>query len=217
MDSLIGIIPDEWAEKSLGEVCDILAGPSATKISSDAEPSSDNVPVVTPGDLRHNRITAGYTTSVPRGTADKLSRYRLLPDDIVCARTGYLDRYGIAGDRQQGWLIGPACLRLRAHHVISARYLVQYLGHPAVRDWITRNTSSSAIPTLSIAILGSLPVVIPPLAVQTFAAEILGALDDKIIVHEEVSRATAALRDAVLIPLLTGADPKQQLDGQLFS
>jgi hypothetical protein len=50
--------------------------------------------------------------------------------------------------------------------------------------------------------LGSLPVVVPPEAVQARIADTLGALDDKVVVHEQISRTTAALRDTLLPRLL---------------
>jgi hypothetical protein len=60
--------------------------------------------------------------------------------------------------------------------------------------------------------IGSLPVVIPTAAVQIATADILSALDDKVIVHDQISRTTAVLRDVVLIRLLTGSDPAGLLD-----
>jgi type I restriction enzyme, S subunit len=203
MDSLIGAVPDDWRELRLNEVCDVLTGPSGAQADLTKRGLAD-VPVVTPGDLRNNRIADDCATGVSREAAGGLSRYRLLPGDIVCVRRGQLGRQGLVGENQQGWLISPACLRLRVREAISAPYLVYYLSHPTVRDWMVRNTSGAVIPTLSTSMLGSLPVVIPPAAVQADVAAVLCALDDKAIVHEQISRTTAALRDAVLPRLLSG-------------
>ncbi|MGH8351467.1 MAG: hypothetical protein ACRES5_33695, partial [Pseudomonas sp.] len=57
-----------------------------------------------------------------------LSRYALLPDDIVCARSGPLGRQGLVDAHQRGWLLGSGCYRLRVSSMISAGYLVYYLG-----------------------------------------------------------------------------------------
>jgi hypothetical protein len=206
VDSLIGVVPDGWGEYLLEEVCDILAGPSVKQVGP-AEHRSAELPVVTPKDLQHNRVSKHCATHVPEETAHRLSRYRLQADDIVCARTGHLGRQGLVSADQAGWLTGSGCLRLRTHGILSARYLVYYLVHPAVHDWIVRNAGGSVIPTLSTKMIGSLPVVVPPAAVQAEAADMLGALDDKIIIHDQISRTTAVMRDAMLLRLLTGTDP----------
>ena len=204
MDSLIGAVPDAWAECPLDEVCDVLAGPSTAQVNVKERGSMD-VPVVTPRDLRNNRIADDCAAGIAQEAARELSRYHLHPNDIVCSRTGHLGLQALVGANQRGWLVGSACLRLRVRRMVSAPYLVYYLGHPAVQDWIIRNTSGAVIPSLSTKMLGSLPVVVPPAAVQTGTADILGALDEKIIVHEQISRTTAALRDAVRLQLLTGS------------
>jgi hypothetical protein len=203
MDSLIGAVPDNWTERRLDEICEILAGPSRRQVSPAGSGSAD-VPVVTPTDLRHSRIADDCVTAMPREKARELSRYALLPDDIVWARSGHLGRQGLVGAHQRGWLLGSGCYRLRVSSMISAGYIVYYLGHPAVRDWLIRSVRGAMIPTLSAPMLGALPVVVPPADVQASVADVLGALDDKIIVHEQISQTTAALRDAVLLRLLSG-------------
>lgn len=208
MDSLIGPVPGGWVKCRLGEVCDILAGPSAMVDLLDRRfPDDLIVPVVTPKDLRHNRIADDCALGITPEAAQQWSRYRLRPGDIVCARTGHLGRQALVDGDQRNWLIGSACLLVRVREMISASYLVYYFGHPAVQDWIVRNTSGAVIPSLSTKLLGSLPVVVPPAEVQTSVADVLGALDKKIIAHEQVSRATAALRDTVLPQLFTGSIP----------
>jgi restriction endonuclease S subunit len=204
MESLIGTVPDSWAEARLRDVCDILAGPSGAKLALEPRTSS-NIPVITPKDLRNNMIAEDGTTAVTLGLANELSRYRVSSGDIVCSRTGDLGRQALASTREEGWLIGTGCLRLRVHHQISAPFLTYYLGHPIVRDWIIRNATGSAIPTLNTNTLGSLPVVLPSAAVQSVVGEVLGALDDKIAIHGQIVRTTTELRDALLPLLLTGS------------
>jgi type I restriction enzyme, S subunit len=210
MDSLIGPVPDDWTERRLEEICEILPGPSPGGIDlKDRESVEDPiVPVVTPKDMRHNRIDDDWTVGIAEEAARRLPpRYRLVLDDIVCSRTGQLGRQALVGENQRGWILGPACLLVRVREMVQASYLVYYFGHPAVRDWIVRNTGGAVIPSLSTKMLGSLPVVVPSAEVQADMADVLGALDEKIIVHEQISRTTAALRDAVLPQLLREGKP----------
>ena len=201
MDSLIGVIPDDWTERRLDSLCEVLSGGHVEAV--DRAPA--DVPVVTPKDLSNNRIADDCAMGTSQESARRLSRYRLEPGDIVCTRRGELGRQGLVGAHQGGWLVGSACLRLRVRELVSAPYLVHYLGHPAVRHWIAGNTGGAVIPSLSRSMLGSLPVVVPPEAVQASFAETLSSLDDKIAVHEQISRTTAALRAALLPQLLNPA------------
>lgn len=200
MDSLIGKVPDDWAERPLWQVCDITAGPSPDQITL-LDGNAQGTPIVTPKDLRHNRL-ADRCSQVASETAQDLSRYRLRSGDVVCVRTGQLGRQGLVEPDQDGWLIGAACLRLRSDGVVRGSYLVHYLGHPAVREWIVRNAGGAVIPTLSAKMVGALPVVVPPEADQVRIADVLGALDVKAIAHERVVGVTTALRDALLLQLL---------------
>ncbi|WP_028924414.1 restriction endonuclease subunit S [Pseudonocardia acaciae] len=201
MDSLIGDVPDGWTACGLGDVGDLLAGPAGARLPLEPRTAS-NVPVVAPRELRHNRIDEDDGSAVPREVADELAGYRLRPGDIVCSRTGDLGRQALVGEKEEGWLIGSACFRLRVHGSVDAAFLTYYLGHPAVRDWVVRNATGSAIPSMNMKTLSALPVVLPSREIQKAMAEVLGSLDAKIVLHDRISRTTAELRDSLLPVLL---------------
>lgn len=202
MNSLIGNVPDGWGQELLGELCDILPGPSGSRIRS-REFKPGDVPVVAPRDLRDNRIVRGGSAVSP-DVARSLGRYRLTVGDVVCARTGELGKQALAGPEQEGWLVGTSCLRLRSSERVSGVFLVYYLGHPAVRAWIFANSSGSVIQSLNRETLRSLPIVVPSVQEQEEMAGILGALDRKVAIHAEICAATSRLRDALLPLLLSG-------------
>jgi restriction endonuclease S subunit len=206
VESLIRDVPDDWVEALLGEVCNIHAGPSGSTLRNGMGVSS-GVPMITPKDIKGNRLVAGGVAMVEPVTASKLSRYRVIEGDIVCARTGELPRHALIEREHEGWLFGTGCLRLRPHPTIIPPYLNYYLGHPAVREWIQHNATGSAIPSLSAKTLQALPVVIPPAAMQSMIAAVLQALDTKIAIHDQISRTTAALRDSLLPLLVSGSIP----------
>lgn len=204
MDTLIGSVPDSWWYVKLTEVCDdILAGPSGTRVPIGAR-TPGGIPVIMPQSLRNNRIIEDGGTFVSSKHAASLWRYTIRAADVVVVRTGALGRQGLATEEQDGWLLGTGCLRVRGGPALDPRYLVYYLGHPAVRDWIIRNGAGSAIPTLTVKTLGSLPITVPPPSAQAAIGETLSAFDEKITVHEQIAATTAALRDAIAPLLFTG-------------
>ncbi|MEX5636876.1 restriction endonuclease subunit S [Parafrankia sp. FMc2] len=116
---------DGWRQLRLADVCDVLAGFSGSIMTARRLPAG--VPVVTPGCLVDNRISAGYASFVAPTVAVNLSQYRLKSDDIVCVRTGQLGRQALVTEEQDGWLIGTSCLCLRPGDSVDSRYLLYYL------------------------------------------------------------------------------------------
>jgi type I restriction enzyme M protein len=193
---------DTWTKISLGEACDVLAGPGAVDRGKH-QPSW--VPVVLPRNIKHNRITDDELDAVEPRTASKLSRYRLAPGDVVCTRTGELGRNALAEPEQADWLLGPGCMRLRPTDRVDAGYLTYYLGSPAAYAWLLRNATGSAIRNISTKALARMPLVLPPLSVQREIGAVLGVLDSEIAVHSQLGATAQALQDLLLPLLMAGA------------
>ena len=186
-----------WERADLGSVCEILAGPGQV---ARTEFRDSLVPVVLPRNIRHSWIDDRLLEAATKKQSD---RYRLAAGDIVCPRTGELGRGGVVSAEQQGWLLGPGCIRLRLRPTanVDPGYLVHYLNTPEARSWLDRNATGSAIKTLSTRIFAELPLPLPPMAQQRAIAAVLNQLNDVIRAHERISATTTALRDA-LSPLL---------------
>jgi restriction endonuclease S subunit len=211
MDTVIGPVPETWQRLLLREACAVQAGPSGTLYRT-ADPSHTGHPMIRPRDVKDNRIAVegiGMVDATDTKAAYKLDHYRLEVEDIVYVRIGASRGHALAGPDHHGWLYGSGCLRLRLHNgardTITARYLNHYLGQAGVREWLARHTSGVAITTVTSPTLSALPLVVPPLATQYAVADVLDALDEKITVHGEISRTTAAVRDTLAPALLTGA------------
>jgi type I restriction enzyme S subunit len=200
VSSLIGPVPDGWQEMPLADVCQVVAGPSNSMIRP---VDTDGVPVevVAPKHLLYGRIAGGGTVLLTAEASTRLDRYRLVPGDLICVRTGDLGKQALAGPEHQGWVTGTACFRLRPEPTVDSRYLLHYLRHPAVRDWIARHASTATVPTLTLSTLRTLPVLVPPPAVQATIGDIMSVLDDKVALHREIVEVTEQLRDS-LLPLL---------------
>lgn len=206
-ESPIGSPPDKWSIAPLREVCEIQAGVTGAGTKSQGHEPVFRVPVVRIVDIAGGRIASADLASVDRFAAARLDRYALRAGDLLCVRTGDLGRSALATEENAGWLVGSGLLRLRTKSPVMPRYLVHYLEHPEVREWIRRSSTGSVIASLSAGAFGALPVVVPPLDAQRSMTDILGMLDEKIAVHEGIARATAELRGSVLRLLLAGERP----------
>lgn len=166
--------------------------------------SVGHVPVVKPRNVGDGRLT-GEPDGTTEEVAAALSPYRLAAGDVVFVRTGNLGRHALAASEHEKWLFGTGLIRMRPRGV-DPRYLNHYLSHPLVQDWFRRNaTGMSAIPSISGRTLRTLPVALPPVETQVMIGEVLGALDEKIALYEQVGKVTAELRDVLLLRLLSGS------------
>ncbi|MFG1890419.1 restriction endonuclease subunit S [Micromonospora sp. NPDC049051] len=204
MDTLIGPVPDDWQMRRLDECCDVQPGPSGTTLRSSAY-MIGGVPVVKAGDISLEGIHP--SVSVDEETARRLRpRYELRPGDIVLVRIGITTRHAMVTDRQNSWLLGGSCIRIRAKQNISAEYIGCYLTHPAVQEWLAEHTQRGVLPTLNGRKIRTMPLVLPPAAVQLSITEVARAIDTKIRAHKDVIQATQALR-GLLIPQMLAGNP----------
>jgi predicted GIY-YIG superfamily endonuclease len=80
---------------------------------------------------------------------------------------------------------------------INPRYAFYYLGHPIVREWISRHAIGATLPNLNTSILSALPFLVPPFRDQAAIAKILGALDDKIELNRRMNETLEAMARAI--------------------
>jgi len=183
-ESLIGTLPGDWTQSTLGQLCDAGGGSVQTGPFGSQLHASDYVPVgiptVMPTNIGDNRIIKEGIARIRLTDAERLSRYRLRTGDIVYSRRGDVERRALVRAAEHGWLCGTGSLRVRVGDGADSTWLSYYLGHPEVRAWIVRHAVGATMANLNSAILSALPVAVPPSDVQRAIARILGLLDDAI-------------------------------------
>ncbi|TWF75686.1 type I restriction enzyme M protein [Pseudonocardia hierapolitana] len=193
-------LPSGWQKVLLGDVCDILAGPGyVARLMGRESPWR----LVVPRTIRYNAL-AGDTEFVGEGESARLSRYRLDEGDVVCVRTGEPGRVGLVAPAEEGWFLGPGCIRLRPRHPVDSSYLTYYLGTPEARDWIDRNSSGSAVRSISSRTLADLPVALPAMPVQQAVGGLLGAVDANAMLHDRLGSLVVEVRELLLASLVSG-------------
>lgn len=193
-----GARDEEWRRAPLEALCTVQPGPPRTELSDDGL----GVPVVTARQIRNRRIGDADLEHATVEFAASVPQCRLSPGDVVSVRTGTIDRVALAGDRHAGWLIGSGCVLLRPGDDILPSYLLHYLTHPQVVEWVRRSATSAVLPTISIRKIRELPVLVPPIERQREIVELLDALDEKMGVHDGILRATREMHASALGALL---------------
>lgn len=181
----------EWTETTLGNLCEsgggnIQTGPFGSQLhASDYVP--DGIPSVMPQNIGENVIIEEGIARITPADAHRLSRYLLRAGDIVYSRRGDVERRALVQDREEGWLCGTGCLRVRLGISADPKFISYYLGDPGPRSWIVQHAVGATMPNLNTSILGALPLRVPKnIGEQRFIAAVLGALDDKVAVNERI-------------------------------
>jgi type I restriction enzyme M protein len=186
-----------WQTRRLRDLCGIQAGPSSTHLPAAALEPTGPVPVIHPKHLRDRRVrTPGK--GVSEELARRLQKFAVRAGDVLCVRTGTIGPTAVVTEQEDGWLIAPNLLRLRP---IDARlrpdYLVAYLSLPHVQRWLHERAGSAAIPSISSAALGDLPVAVPPVEEQWRIGSALATFDAQLAAHRDLIEAATTARTAL--------------------
>ena len=134
-----------------------------------------------PTNIGENRIVEDGIVRITEDDANRLGQHRLRAGDIVYSRRGDVEKRALIRKREEGWLCGTGCLKVRlGSGVVDPLFASLFLGHPASREWIVRHAVGATMPNLNTSIMSAVPFALPPLSEQKAIAQILGALDDKI-------------------------------------
>jgi len=151
-----------------------------------------------PQNISQDRVNAEGIARITPSDAERLSRYLVKPGDIVYSRRGDVERRALITERENGWLCGTGCLRVRlGEGVVDPVYASYFLSHPASREWVVRHAVGATMPNLNTSILEALPFLLPPASEQRAIAAVLGALDDKIEQNRRTARALERLARAI--------------------
>ncbi len=202
----IGVIPEDWDIKHIGEFTDATAG--GTPSTSHSEYWNGNILWMNSGELNNRRIydVVGRITQIGYNN----SSTHLIPEKCVLI--------GLAG---QGKTRGTAAInyvKLCTNQSIAAifpsknhnsEYLYQNLRnrYEELRDLSSRDGGRGG---LNLRIIKSLPCAFPSLFEQKCIAEALSDVDDMISSLEKLIAKKKAVKQGAMQELLTG---KKRLDG----
>jgi len=208
-DSELGEIPTGWSYSTLAEQAKqhggfIQTGPFGSQLHA-ADYVDEGIPVVMPQDLVNRRISVAKVARVAEDTAQRLTRHKVRPGDVVYSRRGDVERHALVSDREDGWLCGTGCLLVRlGAGWPSQAYLSELLYLPGTREWLVRHAVGATMPNLNTSILDAVPLQMPSESVMYAFEAVAGPLRTQQIASSIESDSLAAVRDVLLPKLLTG-------------
>ena len=203
----------EWFTTTLGNICALQGGSIQTGPFGSQLHASDykvtGTPVVMPANIGDGRVVEENIARIHTTDADRLSQHKLQCGDIVLSRRGDVTRNALVGLREEGWLCGTGCLKVRLgdERHAQSRFIAYYLRSPDAKEWLVRHAVGATMPNLNTAILSAVPVLLPPLSVQDDVTSILSGLDDKIALLRETNATLEAIAQAIFKSWFVDFDP----------
>jgi type I restriction enzyme S subunit len=219
-EKVVGYLPVGWKYMTLGEACalgggDIQTGPFGSQLHA-SDYVVEGIPSIMPKNIGDNRIIEEGIAKISDVDARRLNRYLVHKGDIVYSRRGDVERRALVKEEHEGWLCGTGCLRIRlGEKGVDPTYASLYLGHPAVREWISRHAHGATMLNLNTSILAECPFVVPPKMEQKKIAHILGTLYDKIELNRHTNETLEAMARALFKSWFVDFDPvRAKMDGR---
>ena len=163
----LGDVPAHWAIGRLRDFTEsISTGPFGTALRA-SDYVTGGIPVVNPSHLSEDGCRPDSDVTVSNEVATRLAAWQLRPGDVVTARRGELGRGSIVEPSQAGWICGTGSMRVRPlGKRITPEFIHAFLLSAPARAWLEYQSVGSTMPNLNEALLGSLPIAVPPLEEQ---------------------------------------------------
>lgn len=162
----------------------IVSGPFGSNISKKFF-VEEGIPVI-----RGNNLTLGTKRFVEGGfvyiteeKAYELRNCEAITSDLIFTAAGTLGQVGLIpkNAKYPRYIISNKQLRLRCDTTIALpEYLYYWFSSPQMREYIINQNTGASVPLITLGILRSLSVNLPPLPTQRKIAAILSAYDDLI-------------------------------------
>jgi type I restriction enzyme M protein len=203
LKALITSTVGDWREVPLSDVCTVQTGPGAVDRERGLEVTGWT-PLVLPRNIKRGHLSHDELDTIRPETSAKFVKYKIQQGDIVCARSGTVGRHGLVSEQEDGWLLGPSCMRLRPNgDEVVPEYLVHYLNSSDVVLWIESEARrSTVIPHITATTMRALVIPLPTIAVQETIAATMNSIDLSIEQHRQAASATQSLRDVVFPALM---------------
>ena len=199
-DSAVGVIPQEWEVKYLGDLLVRLANGLTYDVSITQGFPVSRIETISSGEINYSKV--GYINDVAG-----CESYKMQKGDILYSHINSLAHVGKVAyyDGQQDLYHGMNLLLLRANDKVDSNYLYTYLLTSQAKH-IAQVIAKPAVNQASISTsdIRKIKLAVPPMEEQRKIAEILGVWDEAIGKQSRLIERLEVRKRALMQRLLTG-------------
>lgn len=204
-------LPDGWKKVKLEEIAEntkfsIVDGPFGTQLHADEYVEDGEVPVIRVINLSYEgKFIKNDLVYISKDKANKLIRSRVIPGDIIIAKTGAtIGKCGIFPPVFSEGIIASSCMKIsldknKASNVFILYWLTSRYGQNAVINSALGTTRT----TINITPFKNLELLLPPLPEQCKIAEILETIDNAIEKTDAIIEKYKRIKQGLMQDLLT--------------
>ena len=197
----------EWPTVEIDQVCELIVD-CVNKTAPIVELETPYRMIRTTN-IRNGRIDLSSCRFVDEATYTKWTRRSALQHgDVLLTREAPIGEVGLV-DMPQGLFLGQRVMQYRADPtVLLPRYLLYSFLSPALQDQFgSHEGSGSVVSHIRVGDCFKFKVKLPPLAMQTEIAALLGALDDRITLLRETNATLEGIAQALFKSWFVDFDP----------
>ena len=205
----VGVIPEDWEVKRLGEIAEVKGGkriPKGKKLTSERTP----YPYIKVSDMYYGGVDLTEIEYVPIDVYSSIKKYRIFKEDIFISVAGTL---GIVGKVPE--VLDGANLTENADRITNItceqNYLLYFLMSSTVQNKIQNEKTVAAQPKLALNRIKNFLIVLPKSRGEQIAiARVLSDVDELIASIEKLIDKKQNIKQGTMQLLLTG---KKRLPG----
>jgi len=162
----LGQVPEHWDVCQFKFVTTLMqTGPFGSQLHAE-DYVEDGIPLINPAHMKGGRLVPEAKASVDVETQERLSRHKLLKNDIILARRGELGRCAVVTGENEGWLCGTGSLKVSLSSRMVAEYCYQLISSDGVRTELALESKGSTMDNLNTELLGNVRIPLPTVVEQ---------------------------------------------------
>ena len=209
----VGVIPEDWAVKKLGELADFRTGPFGSALHK-SDYTTGGVPVINPMHIIGAKLMPTVTMTITEAAANKLVEFRLQSNEIVIGRRGDMGRCAVVRENNAGWLCGTGSMIVRPSPRMNPDFLQRILTTSEIIGKIESASVGSTMINLNQATLSNLYVQCPRVKEQRAIATALSDVDALLQALDRLIAKKRDIKQATMQQLLTAQTRLPGFEGE---